>query len=153
MQKEAVEELSMEFTCMEICHAAIISLAAFVPEPSKAISAWAGWLHHLIERRWALASLSKGLVWAALMGLTLRHVAEQASGHLVQCIGVSSSGEDDCAAGAMAESAAKVLGILVEFVCTLSKVWTGTSATDIKSVKLLIFSIDHITQVCAQFLN
>jgi hypothetical protein len=150
LQKEALEELSMEFTCMEICHAAMISLAAFVPKSSSAPAAWEGWLQGLIERRWAQASLSKGVVWAAVMGLTLRYLAEQASGLLTQRVGAGLEASTAGASSAVAETAARALTVLVEFVCGLSQLWTGTSGTDSKSVKLLTFSIDHLTQVCAQ---
>jgi hypothetical protein len=135
MQKEALEP-SMEYTCMEICHGAIVSLAAFSMAEAET-SAWEDWLAALITSRWASATSAKHSLWANVLARALRFLANEVVGL------------EDFAAELPGRDAAAGILTMTGFVCRLSQSWSMDSGTDAKGPVLLRYSLDHLMQVRA----
>lgn len=126
----------MEYTCMEICHGAIVSLAAF-STAEVATSAWEDWLAALITSRWASATSAKHMLWANALARAIRFLANELVG--LEDFAVELPGRD----------VAGGLLTMTDFVCALSQAWSMDSGTDAKGPILLHYSLDHLMQVRA----
>lgn len=132
-EKQALEP-SMEYTVMEIIHAALVSGAAFTTGPSGQ-SAWDAWLWTVLQGRYESATVDRAGVVVHTIAHALRLVANQVTGvqgmapHLTQ------------------QEVDHMLDVTTTAICQLVDRWSGSSASDRKHSLLLSYSLDMLMQV------
>lgn len=132
-EKQALEP-SMEYTVMEIIHAALVSGAAFV-KGTNGQSAWDAWLWTVLQGRYESATVDRAGVIVNTIAHAHRLIANQATGF--QKLPPQLTEAD---AAFMLESATTAM-------CKLLDKWSGTGASDRKHALLLAYSLDMLMQV------
>lgn len=141
-EKQALEP-SMEYTVMEIIHAALVSGAAF-SKGSGGQSAWDAWLWNVLQGRYESATVDRAGVIVLAIAHAHRLIANQAIG--AQKLAPQISAGD----------AAQMLESTTTAMCKLLEKWSGTSASDRKHALLLAYSLDMLMQVlfpCLHFIT
>jgi hypothetical protein len=133
-EKQALEP-SMEYTIIEICHAALVSGAAFLHSAGSATSAWQVWLGAVLQGRYESATLDKSGVLTLAIANALRMIANEATG------------TQKLAPEARVEDGGQLLSTVQHAIGELLDKWSGASASDCKHAMLLAYSLDLMVQV------
>jgi hypothetical protein len=135
-EKQALEP-SMEYTIMEIIHAALVSGTAF-SKGSSGNSAWDAWLWTVLQGRYE----------AATRGGDRAGVIVHTYAHAHRLVANLATGAEKLPAHLTEVDAAHMLESTTSALCQLLDKWSGTSASDKKHALLLAYSLDMLMQVC-----
>jgi hypothetical protein len=134
-EKQALEP-SMEYTVIEIIHAALVSGAAF-SQGSSGKSAWDAWLWTVMQGRYE----------AATRGGDRAEVVVHTFSHAHRLIANQATGAERIPAFLMEADVGHMLQATTSAMCQLLDKWSGKSASDTKHALLLSYSLDLLMQV------